>query len=92
MLMWRLAKAVLILLLAIGIPFAQTTTLAAAHSFDHSSHCCGICHTGHLSILQAIDHFRFLPLAVLSWYLTPDSPAGAPESAVVAGQSRAPPA
>jgi hypothetical protein len=59
-------KAILILLLAIGIPFAQAETLGAAHSLSHSSHCCGVCHTGHLSILQVTSEVGFLPLTLLS--------------------------
>ena len=85
-------KAILILLLAIGIPCSQAETLTASHSRAHSVHCCGICHTGHLSILQAVDHFGFTPVKLLRWRYVAEEPAHALESALVVGHSRAPPA
>ena len=79
------------LLLAIGIPCSQLVSLAASHSQDHSTHCCGICHTGHLT-LEVGGHVGFLPLSRLSWQDPAAEPTRAVEADVVPGHSRAPPA
>jgi hypothetical protein len=91
-LMRQYAKAILILLLAAWIPCSQAVTLAASHSLDHSSHCCVVCHTGHLSIESAGQRLDTPSLAALSWRQAAEEPARAPEPAIVLGHSRAPPA
>ena len=85
-------KAFLILLLLIGIATSQTASLVSSHSQDHASHCCGVCHAGHVSVLQPADHFRFLPLTQLCWHQPLEIVERVLESAVVLALSRAPPA
>jgi len=85
-------RAILILLLAIGIPCSQVITLGASHSYDHSSHCCGVCHTGHLSILHAAHDIGFLPIALVSRHRPAEEPIRALEPLIVLSHSRAPPA
>src|SRR6266852_2429444 len=64
----QLWRAVLILLVLIGTVSSQTASLASHHSHEHISHCCGVCHAGHLSLLQTADHFTFIPPALLCWH------------------------
>jgi len=85
-------KAFLIFLLLIGIAISQTAPLVSSHSQDHASHCCGVCHAGHASVLQLADYFSFLPLTQLRWHQPPEIVERALESAVVLAPSRAPPA
>lgn len=90
--MGRYCKVILVLLLAVGIPCSQFAALAESHSPNHSSHCCGICHAGHLTVLQAAERFGFLPSTCLSWYRPAEEVSRAVDLSVDAGHSRAPPA
>jgi hypothetical protein len=84
-------NAILVLLLMIGAVFSQTASLASSHSQDHASHCCGVCHTGHVSLLQPVDHHAFVSLTLLCWHRPLESAERAPEPSIVLDLSRAPP-
>jgi hypothetical protein len=91
--MVRRWSTIFVLLLVAATAAAHTESLASSHSENHASHCCGVCHAGHLSILQAVAHFSVIaPLSVLSWYRPDRQLARAIESQLILDLSRAPPA
>jgi hypothetical protein len=88
----KYCRAILILLLAIGTAYSQTIPFAKSHSQNHASHCCGICHAGHLSVEQAVGQLGFVPLTQMCWYCPADQAARALEPGIVLSLARAPPA
>jgi hypothetical protein len=86
---WR---AILILLVVAGTLCSQTASIGGHHSHGHVSHCCGVCHVGHLSLLQAVEHFGFIPPSLLCWHRPAEQPSAVLEAGLVLDLSRAPPA
>ena len=84
-------KAILVALLVIMTSVAQTASLASTHSDNHASHCCGVCHAGHVSVLQAVDHFSFVPLTFLCWHQPHELATRALRPLPILNLSRAPP-
>jgi len=82
----------LLILLLIGTAFAQAAALDPSHSSNHASHCCPVCHAGHLSVLHAVDGIAFVPLALLCWHEPVIQSARAIDPLAVLDHTRAPPA
>jgi hypothetical protein len=87
----RFWKAVLILLSIIGTTSSQAESFSSHHSQEHASHCCGVCHIGHLSLLDAAHGFGFTPPSVLCWHDPAEQTTRLTESQVILRLSRAPP-
>src|SRR5712692_745969 len=84
-------KAVLILLAIIGTTSSQAESLSSHHSQEHASHCCGVCHIGHLSLLDAAHGFGFTPPSISCWHRPVEESTCAPERRIILDLSRAPP-
>jgi len=88
----QLLRAFLILLVLVGTVSSQTASLSSQHSHERVSHCCGVCHAGHLSLLQAAECFAFIPPALLAWHRPAQQATVALEPRLILDLSRAPPA
>jgi hypothetical protein len=88
----QLWKAVLVLLVLIGTVSSQAASFGSHHSEEHATHCCGVCHIGHLTLLDAAGAFDFVAPSLLYWHRAVEKATRAPEPQVVLDLSRAPPA
>ena len=83
---------IVLILLLIGMAFAQAATLNESHSSNHADHCCPVCHAGHISVLQVVDGFAFVPPTLLCWHEPVAVGARLIELQIVLDHSRGPPA
>ena len=84
-------KEVLIVLVIIGTTLSQAESFSSHHSQEHASHCCGVCHIGHLSFLDSGDGFGFTPPSVLYWHDPAEHATRVTDSQAIRNLSRAPP-
>jgi hypothetical protein len=85
-------KLVLVLLIAYGTLSSQGASVSPGHT--HSSrpaHCCGVCHAGHLPLIEPANSFRVLPPARGDWFQSSEKRNRQQDALIVLGQSRAPP-
>ena len=86
------AKFVLVLLIAYGTVSSQAAWLTPEHSHPgEPEHCCGICHAGHLQLVEAAAVIQVLEPARVEWLQSFEESQHEPDALVVSGQSRAPP-
>jgi len=64
--------AIVLLLAIAATASAQIAASVSTHSQDHASHCCAVCHAGHVSVLQPADYFGFVPPTQLCWHQAPE--------------------
>src|SRR5579864_1245674 len=88
----QLGKMALVLLLAAGTLSSQAASLEVAHSHRGvPSHCCSVCHAGHLPLVETVRACGVLPPARLDWFVSPNKSGSERDPLVVLGYSRAPP-
>jgi hypothetical protein len=63
-----------------------------SHGDDHARHCCPACHAGHITATAETATVVVVPPAETRGYVASEEVQLAPEAALVAGCSRAPPA
>ena len=86
------AKTVLVLLIAYGMVASQAAWLTPAHSHrGEAEHCCGICHAGHIQLVEPAAVVQVLAPARIDWLQSPEESQQQPDALVVLRQSRAPP-
>jgi hypothetical protein len=82
-----------VLLFLCAVVLAQTESLANQHSHDHSGtqHCCGLCHSGPLPLLQSTTSASVSPQLTVVW-IAGIFETDAPHDILFSdGSSRAPP-
>ena len=86
------AKLVLVLLIAYGTISSQAAWLTPEHSHrGEPEHCCGICHAGHLQLVEPAAVIQVLAPARIDWLQSFEESQHQPDALVVLSQSRAPP-
>lgn len=86
------AKLVLVLLIAYGTVSSQAAWLTPEHSHrGEPEHCCGICHAGHLQLVEPSAVIQVLEPARVEWLQSFEESQHQPDALVVLSQSRAPP-
>ena len=86
------AKLVLVLLIAYGTVSSQAAWLTPEHSHrGEPEHCCGICHAGHLQLVEPAAVIHPLASARVEWLQSFEESQHQPDELVVISQSRAPP-
>ena len=86
------AKLVLVLLIAYGTIASQAAWLTPEHSHPgEPEHCCGICHAGHLQLVEPAAVIHVLAPARVDWLQSFEESQHQPDTLVVPSQSRAPP-
>jgi len=86
------AKLVLVLLIAYGTIASQAAWLTPEHSHSgEPEHCCGICHAGHLQLVEPAAVIHVLAPARVDWLHSFEESQHQPDALVVPSQSRAPP-
>ena len=86
-------RAHLACLLIACLLFVSTSLACGAHdhSGNSSSHCCTVCHFGHLPWMQASVTASILPPAAHEWRQCSEKTRQIVESGAAAASSRAPP-
>jgi len=86
------AKLVLVLLIAYGVVSSQAAWLTPEHSHrGEPEHCCGICHAGHLQLVEPAAVIQVLAPARIEWLQSFEESLHQPGALVIASRSRAPP-
>ena len=86
------AKLVLVLLIAYGTVSSQAAWLTPEHSHrGEPEHCCGICHAGHLQLVEPAAVIQVLVSARIEWVQSLEESQHQPDTLVELSQSRAPP-
>jgi len=86
------AKLVVVLLIAYGTVSSQAAWLTPEHSHrGEAEHCCGICHAGHLQLVEPAAVIHVLAPARIEWLHPFEESQRQPDALVVLSQSRAPP-
>jgi hypothetical protein len=85
-------KLVLVLLIAYGTLSSQGAWVTHSHTHRGGpEHCCGVCHAGHLPLVEPAGSFSVLPPARTDWFQFPEERRRQQDALVVLRQSRAPP-
>src|SRR5208337_3020852 len=88
-----LYRAALIAILLLGFVGLQTASVVHPHNDGGShTHCCPVCHAGHLPMLQAIGAMPIAAPVLGEWRATPQDTLCFGENPSVFNSSRAPPA
>ena len=83
----------LLVLLLCAVVCAQASSLACDfHQHSGSQHCCGLCHTGPLPLIQPSLSTGIVPAFASVWLDRQDRPGAPRDALLTAGSSRAPPA
>lgn len=86
------AKLVLVLLIACGTVSSQAAWLTPEHAHrGEPEHCCGICHAGHLQLVEPAAVLQVLVPARIEWLQSFEQSQHQPDALVVPSRSRAPP-
>ena len=90
----NLWSSVLVALVLISFVGLQTASVVVDHHHEHSgsdTHCCPVCHAGHLPVLQTAPEVHIAPLAIVEWH-GPQTPQLLQSACLPAlNSSRAPP-
>ena len=85
-------KLVLVLLIAYGTLSSQGAWVTPGHTHRSGpEHCCGVCHAGHLPLVEPVNAFSVLPPARRDWFHSSEKRQRQQDALIVLGQSRAPP-
>ena len=87
----RLVIGVLLLVCFTGLQTALAITEQVHEHGPSHTDCCGICHAGHASVIQAALVFRLAAPLVTEWRTVVEPCSEVPESQVQFHSSRAPP-
>jgi hypothetical protein len=86
-------RAALVILLMSAVVCAQAISLAFEHSHQHGSqHCCTLCHSGPLPMVQPAGAATVAPTVALAWVETTSGCNLPHDVPLVSGACRAPPA
>ena len=87
-------NVLLVLFLLCAVVNAQTASLAFGHLHQHSSdqHCCGLCHSGPLPLIQSSMAAAFAPSLTVMWMEASGCSTAPYQVLLTAADSRAPPA
>ena len=87
-----IGKLVLVLLIAYGTLCSQETSVTPGHTHRSGpEHCCGVCHAGHLPLIEPARSFSVLPPVHGDWFQSSEKRHRQQDALIVLGQSRAPP-
>jgi hypothetical protein len=87
-----IGKLVLVLLIACGTLCSQEASVTPGHTHRSGpEHCCGVCHAGHLPLIEPASSFSVLPPARGDWFQSSEKRHRQQDALIVFGQSRAPP-
>src|SRR5450631_2004884 len=88
----RRTNSLLVLLFLCALMCAQSASFVSEHSHRHASqHCCLLCHSGPLPLLQPVTSTGISPMLAVAWLSLSgdfDTPHEGPHTP---GSSRAPP-
>ena len=86
-------NVLLVLFLLCAVVSAQTASLAFGHLHHNSTqHCCGLCHSGPLPLIQSSTASAFAPSLTVRWLEASGGSPALNQVLLTAGDSRAPPA
>jgi hypothetical protein len=86
------AKLLLMVLISYGILSSQVVWLTPEHAHAGGpEHCCGICHAGHLPLVEPVAAIRILVPSRIDWFRSSEECPGQLDALVVLSHSRAPP-
>ena len=88
----RRTDSLLVLLFLCALMCAQSASFASEHSHRHASqHCCLLCHSGPLPLLQPVISTAISPMLAVAWLSLSSDFATPHEGPHTPGSSRAPP-
>jgi len=85
-------KLVLVLLIAYGTLASQGAWVTPGHTHPSGpEHCCGVCHAGHLPLVQPVNSLSIIPSVRRDWFRSIEEHHRQQDALIVLRQSRAPP-
>src|SRR5439155_23033735 len=85
-------KLLLGLLIAYGTLSSQDASVTPGHTHRSGpDRCCGVCHAGHLPLIEPANSFSVLPPARRDWFQSPEKHLRQRDALIVLGQSWASP-
>ena len=86
-------RLLIVLLVLCAVVSAQAASFVSDYYHNHSTrHCCGLCHTGPLPLIQPTVTAAFAPVLSMAWMERFARANTAYQVLLAAGHTRAPPA